>query len=79
MADVITPQSCRRELAHRTSVGMEVTLLWSPADGAVAVQVFQTETGDVVELAVEPDHALNAFEHPFAYAGLQELRSALAA
>jgi hypothetical protein len=79
MADVITHRNFRRELAQRTSVGMEVTLLWSPADGAVAVQVFHTETGDIVELDVEPDHALDAFEHPFAYAGLQEMRSALAA
>jgi hypothetical protein len=53
---------------------MEVTLLWNPADDAVAVQVIHHGSGDVVELPVEPDHALNAFDHPFAYAQLMELR-----
>ena len=77
MADVITPDRNRRELDHRAADGIEVRLLWSPADDTVVVEVFECEAGNVFEFAVERDQALNAFHHPYAYAGLQELRSTL--
>jgi hypothetical protein len=70
-----TPRIGRRELAHRTSHDIDVSLLWNPADDAVAVRVRSLETGRVSEIAVRPDHALNAFNHPFVYAALEELRA----
>jgi hypothetical protein len=59
------PRSRKIDLAHRRHDGLEVTLWWSPADGAVTVEVQRDETSVVV--AVEPHRALDAFYHPFAY------------
>jgi hypothetical protein len=57
-----------RELDHRRSDGIDVTLLWRPSDGQVLVAVCDTKTGQAFELQVDPAHSLNAFHHPFAYA-----------
>ena len=57
-----------RELDHRRSDGIDVTLLWRPSDGQVLVAVCDTKTGRAFELQVDPAHSLNAFHHPFAYA-----------
>jgi hypothetical protein len=57
-----------RELDHRRSDGIDVTLLWRPSDGQVVVAVRDTKTGQAFELEVDPAHSLNAFHHPFAYA-----------
>jgi hypothetical protein len=57
-----------RELDHRRSDGIDVTLLWRQSDGQVLVAVCDTKTGQAFEIAVDPAHSLNAFHHPFAYA-----------
>jgi hypothetical protein len=62
-------QPLREELDHRESDGIEVSLLWSRADGSLAVAVRDARTGERFELRVEPEQALDAFRHPFAYAG----------
>lgn len=56
-----------RELAQRSSSGIEVQLLWNPHDDTLAVAV-RDEDGDSFELAVAPDEALEVFDHPYAYA-----------
>jgi hypothetical protein len=56
-----------RELAHREAVGIEVSLLWRRADGAVIVQLVEVPSGVVFELRVAPEDALDAFHHPYAY------------
>ena len=59
----------RRELAHRSSNGIDVTLLWNPGDASLAVLVFDTRNDDCLEVPVEEgDDALDVFHHPFAYA-----------
>ena len=58
----------RIDLAHRQSDGIDVTLWWSREDGTVTVEVLHFETEAAFELKVEPDRALEAFYHPFAYA-----------
>jgi hypothetical protein len=64
----------RRELAHRVTDGLEVQLLWRASDGALAVVVHPTaRRGVSFELRVEPDHALNAFRHPYLYAALRRI------
>ena len=63
-----TPTSETRELAARESDGVRVLLLWRPADDAVTVAVTDERLGDIFELAVEPNRALDAFYHPYAYA-----------
>jgi len=57
----------RRELAHRHSNGIDVTLSWSPADDVLLVTVCDG-AGDDFELVVEAGEALDVFEHPYAYA-----------
>jgi hypothetical protein len=56
-----------RELAYRSGSGLEVSLLWFEAKRCVTVRVFDSRTGDRFEIPVEPEDALTAFRHPFAY------------
>ena len=56
-------------LAKRKNAGIQVTLLWTEDTNTVAVLVRDDGTDDQFELSVEPAaDALNAFEHPHAYA-----------
>jgi hypothetical protein len=43
-------------------------LLWHPANHELTVSVEDIRAGDRFQLAVPPDRALDAFNHPFAYA-----------
>jgi hypothetical protein len=56
------------ELHRRASAGLEVTLLWSRGAGKLVVSVADTMTGESFELPVAREEALEAFNHPFAYA-----------
>ena len=57
-----------RELAVRESNGIQVVLLWHPGEDALSVSVEDVRAGSGFELAVAPECALDAFNHPFAYA-----------
>jgi hypothetical protein len=57
-----------RELAARESNGLSVRLLWQPPEAAVTVSVEDYHEGECFDLNVAPEHALDAFYHPFAYA-----------
>ena len=57
-----------RELNYREGDGLEVTLVWYPADDAIAVKVLDTRTGERFEITVDSASAGDAFNHPFAYA-----------
>ena len=65
----------RRELAHRTSDGIEVTLFWSKPSNQVTVAVLDTRSGDALEFDVAGSAALDAFNHPYAYAATQRVRN----
>jgi hypothetical protein len=56
-----------RELDHRESDGMSVTLLWYEDSNHVAIHVVDTETEEEFELEVAGRDALDAFRHPYAY------------
>ena len=71
--DTTTDEAPRRELAHRTSDGIEVTLLWCECHDTVAVQVSDTGSGNLFEVVVPRERALDAFHHPYAYAAQQGL------
>ena len=58
----------KRELAHRSNHGIEVTLYWLEGTDRLAVAVSDTNSGDAFELPVESRLALDAFHHPYAYA-----------
>ena len=62
--------SARRELAYRSSNGIDVFLLWCPADDSLAVVVID-EAAESFELAVTSNDALDAFEHPYAHAAFR--------
>ena len=57
-----------QELDFRSSDGLEVSLLWEPETSRVAVSVFDVKTGDDFEIEVSGAEAMDAFQHPYAYA-----------
>ncbi len=63
-----------RELDHRRSNGVDVSLLWDEHDNSVVVSVVDASTGSSFDLEVPPESARHVFHHPFAHAGLRGLR-----
>ena len=74
------PPSPRRELAHRASGGIEVTLYWSAEEGTT-LEVWHGATNELIAFAIAPERALEAYYHPFAHLGpaieLQEHQATL--
>ena len=66
-----TANASWKELAHRSGDGLEVTLLWCPANGendeSTVVCVCDTRDGAYFEIATQPYLALDVYYHPFAY------------
>jgi hypothetical protein len=58
-----------RELDSRTADGIAVSLLWRRGDTHTLLRVDDTRLGVRFELRVPGADALDAFHHPFAYAG----------
>ena len=56
-----------RELDHRESDGVSVTLLWYEDSNRVTIHVADSQTGEEFDLEVEGRDALDAFRHPYAY------------
>jgi hypothetical protein len=66
---IVEYQVERRELAHRSSDGIDVALLWSEGTDSLCVAVLDERTGAGFELVMESGtEALDVFRHPFAYA-----------
>ncbi len=62
-----------RELARRLSGTDEIALLWNPEDDRVEVLLRDVTTGATFHIEVAPGNALDAFTHPYAYAGREIL------
>ena len=63
----ISSPSIRTELAHRSSAGIDVTLLWvqhGSADEALVCVCDQRE-GAYFEISAQPYLALDVYYHPF--------------
>jgi len=60
--------SDRRELAHRTNDGIEVTLLWTKSTNWITLEVVDTRCGERLEFDVDRHVALDAFKHPYLHA-----------
>jgi hypothetical protein len=58
----------RRELAHRQSDGIGVTLFWNEGTNRVTIDVLDSRSGEALEFEVDGCAALDAFNHPYAYA-----------
>jgi hypothetical protein len=65
-----------RELAHRSSGGIDVTLFWQPQTDELTVCVCDQRRGAYFEFEPEAEHALDAFYHPYSYAPLSSLHYA---
>jgi hypothetical protein len=61
-------------LDRRTRDGIDVSLLWDPRTNGVYVAVMDTRLGGSCEFGVEPDGALEAFWHPYAYVARADAR-----
>jgi hypothetical protein len=66
----------RRELAHRTGDGIEVSLLWTKSTNRIAIAVADSHSGEELEFEVDGSRALDAFNHPYAYAATVRVPSA---
>lgn len=64
-----------RELAHRQNDGIDVTLFWAQATNRVTIAVLDTRSDAVLEFEVDASTALDAFNHPYAYAALPRTRA----
>jgi hypothetical protein len=56
-----------RELDHRETDGVSVTLLWYEQSNRVVVHVADSDTGEELDLEVAGRDALDAFRHPYVY------------
>jgi hypothetical protein len=64
--------AARRELAHRVTGGLEITLYWNPHDDSTTIEVHQMSTAETIAFPVRAAQALEAFNHPFAHLAQQE-------
>ena len=62
-----TTRERRRELAHRTADGLDVSLFWSKPTNQLTLEIVDTRFGASFHLDVDGRGALDAFYHPYAY------------
>jgi hypothetical protein len=60
------PRKRIRELAERTSNGTLMRLFWLQGTRELWVDVCEPDV--TIVIPVQPEHALDAFQHPYAYA-----------
>jgi len=68
-----TVATLRRELAHRSTDGIEVSLFWSKPSNRVTIELVDGRIDERFEFEVAHEKALDAFRHPYAYAPAQAL------
>jgi hypothetical protein len=61
-------QQALRELDHRRNDGIDVRMLWNSRTNGVHVSVADERSGHSFWLDVDAADALEAFNHPYAYA-----------
>ena len=54
---------------------IEVTLFWSEAANRIIVEARDWRSDEAVEFEVDGDAALDAFNHPYAYAATRHVRN----
>ena len=57
-----------RELAERMSSGTRVRLLWRQGTRELWVEIREAASDRTLRICVQPELALDAFRHPYAYA-----------
>ena len=66
-------ESERRELAHRSSAGVDVTLYWHPTLDELVVSVYDERGGTHFEIRPRRYLALDVYYHPYVYADLEDV------
>ena len=69
---ITTAKANARELAQRLSGTVEVRLIWDPQIDQLELSVCNLVTGEGFNLEVAPGNAMDAFDHPYAYAARHE-------
>ena len=64
------------EIDGRHAAGIDVQLLWDPRTQGLTVVAHDVTTDETITIVVEPDEALEVFNHPFAYAKQHARRAA---
>lgn len=72
---MVTSETERRELAHRTTNGIDVALFWTKSTNTVTVAVVDTHSGEELEFEVDGARAFDAFNHPYAHAATVRVHS----
>jgi hypothetical protein len=67
-----TTPTQRRELAHRTNDGIEVSLFWTKSSDRITIAIVDTRSDESLDFEVDGRLALNAFNHPYAYAAARD-------
>jgi hypothetical protein len=67
-----TATTPKKELSHRTSDGIEVSLYWNERANRVTVKVYDARSDEDFEFEVDRRRALDAYCHPFAYAAAEQ-------
>ena len=65
----------RRELAHRSTNGIDVSLLWTKSSNVVTIAVIDSHSAEELEFEVAGRFALDAFNHPYAYAATARVKA----
>jgi hypothetical protein len=60
----------QRELAYREHDGLEITLVWNAVSNEISVDVVDVREELSFCVLVPSEYALDAFNHPYAYAAL---------
>jgi len=70
----MSDSSNRRELAHRASNGVSVSLFWEKVGDTLSLEVFDESNDEFFQIDVPRDRALDAFHHPYVYRAQLEAR-----
>jgi hypothetical protein len=73
MNSAATKVRSMRELAHRSTDGIDVTLFWHSDTDELTVCVCDQRRGAYFELEPEANVALDAFYHPYSYASFSSV------
>jgi hypothetical protein len=71
MTDAAHTDGSAKELDFRANDGLEVALLWQADDERLIVEVVDTKVGDAFRLEIAATEAVDAFQHPYAYAAFR--------
>jgi hypothetical protein len=66
---MISSTNAEKELARRSTGGIEVSLYWNSRTNRITVKVHDSRSDETFEFEVDQRSALDAYSHPFAYRG----------